>query len=172
MFSDAHIVNFSFLFSFNPHCLTSAETYLLLSETCAQALLHCSPVLFTNSHCLSPFANFHIHWICKKRLQEKKNLYLTSFILQTSLPTDCCSPVKGNAEAQSEAVFTTTDCALYSHYFWFFLQLSLVYNIMLCIMCLNLFLLLLACFHWFSKLYIVVFLEYLCFRNDTESYTH
>lgn len=154
----ATIVNFSFPFSFKHLCLISAETYLLLSETCGPALPHCSPVLFITSHCLSPFANFHLHWIAKKRLQEK-NIYLTSFILQTSLPTGCCSPVRGNTEAQSEAVFTTTDCAPYSHYFWFFQQLSLVYpyNIMLSIRCLNLFLLLLACFHQFSKLYIVVF---------------
>lgn len=150
------MLTISFPFSFNPHCLTSAETYLLPSEIWKPALPHCSPVLFTNSHCLTPFADFRLHWISKKRLQGKKN-YLTSSILQTSLPTDCCSPVKGNAEAQSEAVFTSTDCAPYSHYFWFFQQLSSVYNIMLSIMCLNLFLLLLACFQWFSKLYIVVF---------------
>lgn len=85
------IVNFPFPFSLNPHCLTSAETYLL-SETCAPALPHCSPVLFTASRCLSPFASFHLHWTSKKKAPGKKeNPYLRSFILQASLPADCCS---------------------------------------------------------------------------------
>jgi len=63
----------------------------------------------------------------KKSSRKKENIFISHhFILQVGLSTGRCFPVKGNAEQDLKLSLLPETVPLYSHYFQFFQQLSLV----------------------------------------------